>query len=176
VASGEVERGTAGAGAGADVGVEASAGAGAGAEAEAEAPAGVSSAPAATGGDAPEAPEPTHARPDCGSRGQAGGGHASGGLAGAAPSSQPSPPPVARDASSAVGGERAVFRRLVALLCDDYHDALSLLARVLPRALVSRHLYRAEPAPPADPSEIWRALGPSERARLKALSRADRER
>ena len=71
----------------------------------------------------------------------------------------------------------AIYRKVVALLCDDSEVALSLLARIAPRALVSRYLRRPRVASGApDAATVLAALEPAERARVRALSRADLQR
>ena len=77
-------------------------------------------------------------------------------------------------------GGRGMFRRLVALLCDDHDELLRLLGRALPSPLVSRHLRKPPPdQPPPDVATLLALLAveaPAERAKLKALRGAERER
>ncbi len=80
-------------------------------------------------------------------------------------------------AAQARSEDLAVYRELVERLCDDCHSALSLLGRIAPRALVTRHLRRPRAMVGAsDAAAVLATLEPAERARVRALSRAERER
>ena len=73
-----------------------------------------------------------------------------------------------------------MYRRLVALLCDDYAEALAILSHIIPRVLVTRHLHRSDAPRPQPPVSVMLAAlaqeSPAERARIKYLNKPERER
>ena len=68
-----------------------------------------------------------------------------------------------------------MYRQLVALLCDDNTESLSVLTRILPRPLISAFLHLTKPQPPPSVASMITALSQAsaaERTKLSTTSKA----